>query len=566
MAISVAGVPLSRKLPGVLLNVVLGGPGTSAGSAQMTLLLMGNMVTADITGAAPAFTVSAGSYRTSTTPTNQPVRLLSSDDALGRFGTGSELHLMALGAFAQYSDCPLYGLPVAAVSGGTASSALIYLSGTATSSGIIRLWIAGQQFDVNIPSGRTVDLIVGDVTAAILAVTTLPVTAQYAAGPVSPVTLTSKHVGARGNLITLRASLISGTTEVDVPSNTGTTSPPSTTATLFGVTMAFYDAAANSTTTQKYMTKGAGVDTANFGVALTALAKTRFHRIAVAGVDGAATNDTLDRLRTFLIAQAGPTKGLRQQGIAAVVTTLSAALGTSVSPTPSYYVNDPRIQLVLHPRASELPCQIAAQVGAARLIGDNAAGSTTVGEATDVATNLDGCRLIGITQQPYDGDRMSPDDPDTALQYGLTPLVPSAARVGYMEIARSITSRWRDDTAAPNYGVLDTSDVSVTDFVADLIAQRFATDFKGYRVLPESDDGPKIERATMPSLVKAWLHALLKTEEEAGHVVEVDDRLPLLQVQPRVGVPWWLNAEIPVVPIPGLHVFAANVRQLTARL
>lgn len=563
MNISVAGVPASRKAPGVLLNVVLGGPGTASGSAEVRLLLLGNMIATAITKASPAFTTAAGTYKVGSTPIAQAIRILSEQDAILRFGAGSELHLMAAAVFAQYQDCPLYACPVAEPGGASPAAANIYVSGTATASGTLHLWIAGTPVDVNIPSGSTAAQTVDAITNAILGVTGLPVYAQYAAGPVSPVTLTAKNAGTRGNLLTIRGTLDSGTTTAEVPSNILGTTPPTTVATLFGVTVAFSSAAADATTTAKYLVGGVGTDTAELGTALSAIAKDRYHRIAIAGTDGTTTNSSIDRLSSALTSQASPTKGIRQQGIVGVVTTLSASIGTG---SVSAFVNAPRVQLVLHPRAEQTPAVIAAQYAAARLGGDSTVGGFSIGEAIDPAANLDDIRLATVTLQPYDGDRLSPDDPDTALQYGLSPLIPSAARAGYVQICRSVTSRWKDDTGAPNYGVLDTSDVTVTDYVADRIAQNYAVTFKGYRLAPDADQPPEVERCTTPSLVRAWLHAQLKLEETAGHIIEVDARMTLCRVIAQSGSAWWLNAEIPVVPIPGLHVFAANVRQLSPGL
>lgn len=564
-SITVPGVPSSRKQPGILLNVVLGGPGTSAGDAPTRLLIVGSMLSADVTGASPAFTVPAGTYRTGAIPTSQPVSLLSEVDAIQRFGAGSELHLMAKAVFDQYPDCPLDALPIlVAPPTPTAAAARIYVAGTATEAGTIRLWIAGQIVDVNVAVGDTDVVIVTAITNAVLAVTSLPVTAQYAAGPVSPVTLTAKHVGIRGNAITLRINVISSLSTVDVPATTAGTSPPANTVTLLGLTLGIYNTATVTTPTMKYLTGGAGDDAANLTAALASASKTLYHRVVISSNDGAGSNSSGDRLKQWLAAQAVPTKGLTMQGAMAYVGAMSTAYGPS---TISERINFPRLQVLLHPKAEQTPGEIAAQTMAARLIGDVQAGGQGVGESTDPGSNLDGTRLVSITLQPYDGDRLSADDPDTALQYGLTPLVGSAGRAGYVEISRSTTSRWKDDTGAPNYGVLDTSDVTVTDYVAGLIRQRFAVSFKGARLAPDDPESPpQADRTTTPLLVRAWVHALLKGEESAGHIIEVDDRLDLLKVQARTGVPWWLNAEIPIVPIVGLHVFAANVRQLTARL
>ena len=120
MSISVPGVPSSRKTPGITFNVVLGGPGSSSGSATKTLMLLGNMIGTAITGASPALSVAAGTATVAT-----PVFVASDSDAQTLFGAGSELHRMALAVFAQYPDATLYACPVADA-GGTAASGADY--------------------------------------------------------------------------------------------------------------------------------------------------------------------------------------------------------------------------------------------------------------------------------------------------------------------------------------------------------------------------------------------------------------------------------------------------------
>lgn len=559
--IEVAGVPLSTKAPGTYVRTVFGGPGTSAGDGQFRMLCIGNMIATTITGASPAISVTAGTWQTGGVATAAATLVRSESDARTLFGAGSELHLMCWRALEQYPGCPLWAIPVVEPTAGARAAGRIYVSGTATAPLTVRLWVAGQRVDVEIASGDTVAVIVAAITAALNAVPTLPVTAQYAVGPVSPVTVTSKQFGVRANLVTLRGELLDGTTAKDIPANVAGTTPPASVVTSAGVTVAFYNTEDAALTT-KYLTTGSGTDDAEHATALTAASKVQYHRIACASTTNASANDALDRVSAWLTSQSGPTKGIRMQAVAAQVETLAAAIAAG---TPSARTNNPLMQLALCPKAQHTPGEIAAQVAAARLAGDVETGGGTTGEATNPAANLDGCQLVSITESAYDSDRFGPDDPETALQYGLTPLIASV-RQGYVEVARSVTSRWYDATSAPNYGVLDTSDVTVTQFVTDDLAREHARTFKGYNLAPDGDTPPKTARTTTPSLVRAWVHARLKTHEDLGRVVEVDARADLLKVEPQSGSAWRLNAEIPIVPIPGYHVFAANARQLSATL
>ncbi len=559
--IEVAGVPTSTKLPGTYVRTVFGGPGTSAGDGQLRMLCIGNMIATDITAASPSVSVTAGTWQSGGTPTAAASLVRSESDAAALFGAGSELHLMCWRALEQYPGCPLWAVPVVEPTAGARAAARIYVSGTATAPLTARLWIAGQRVDCQIATGDTAAVIVASIAAALNAVSKLPTTAQYGSGPASPVTVTAKQFGVRGNLITIRGELLDGTTVRDIPANAGTSTPPAALATAAGVSLAFYNITAAGLST-KYLSGGSGTDDAEHAAALTAVSKTQYHRIACASTTNASANDALDRVSAWLSSQSGPTKGIRMQAVAAQVTSLAAAIASG---TPAARTNNPLMQLVLAPKAQHTPGEIAAQVCAARLAGDVELGGDTIGEASKPSANLDGCQLVSITESAYEADRFDADDPDTALQYGLTPLIASP-RAGYLAIARSVTSRWYDATSAPNYGVLDTSDVTVTQFVTDDLAREHARTFKGYNLAPDGDTPPKSARTTTPSLVRAWIHARLKTHEDNGIVVEVDARASLLKVEPQSGSAWRLNAEIPIVPIPGYHVFAANARQLSATL
>ena len=61
MSIAIPGLSASTKTPAVYLNVILGGPGTSAGAAPETILLIGNKLETNISEASPVVSVSVRS-------------------------------------------------------------------------------------------------------------------------------------------------------------------------------------------------------------------------------------------------------------------------------------------------------------------------------------------------------------------------------------------------------------------------------------------------------------------------------------------------------------------------
>ena len=127
MSVIIPGLSTSQKTPGVYLNVILGGPGTSAGAAPESILLIGNKLEVAISDSAPTIDVADG-----TMPLATPTFCASVDDALTLCGQGSELHRMARAVFAQYPAANLF-LAANAVSAGSAATAGSTGSGFSTS-------------------------------------------------------------------------------------------------------------------------------------------------------------------------------------------------------------------------------------------------------------------------------------------------------------------------------------------------------------------------------------------------------------------------------------------------
>ena len=206
---------------------------------------------------------------------------------------------------------------------------------------------------------------------------------------------------------------------------------------------------------------------------------------------------------------------------------------------------------------------VAAQTGAARLIGDSAAGGRLVGEATDPAANLDGLELVSVTAQSTVADQPTATEIEGALNNGLTPLVPSVNRPGYTTVARCITSRSLA-SGVPNYAVLDTSNVTICDHVADGLNASLATTYAGFKLTSDSSDGlpPRAPNVTSPALIRSEIARILTGYEEQAIIKDVTANLALLTVTASA-TPGRVDCEIPCEPMPGLHVLGGDVRQLS---
>jgi len=528
------GLSASRKSPGVFLAVILGGAGTSAGVAPKRILLMGNKITSALTGASPALSVSAGTMADAT-----PTFCAGADDAGTYTGRGSELHVMAAAVFAQYPSASVTLVSVAE-SAGTKASLILTFATTASAAYTVRVYACGQILDVAVDSGATATVIASNVADAINDADVLPYTAQNSAGEL---TLTAKNFGPRGNTLTAAFSFISAAGAETRITTGSTTSSGATTGILSG----------GAQVEGEYLfSLGATQDT--FAAAIASVASSKFDRIVAVCLD--ATNIGL--LSAHLDSLAGVTSQMRQQGIVPCLGTLATAV------TLTSGANRSRLQLAWHFNSRIPAGAVAAQVTAARLIGDSAAGGILSGEENSPSANLDGLELVGITAQNTIADRPTATEIESALNNGITPLVPSANRPGFVTIARSITTRSLS-AGVPNYAVLDTSNVTVCDAVADGLGATLATTYAGFRLAPDSADGlpPRAPLVTTPSLIRAVIARELALYEEAAWIINTAANLTLLTVIASLVTPGRVDCDIPCEPMPGLHVLGGNVRQLS---
>jgi len=542
VTIAVAGVSASRKTPGINFNVILGGPGSASGSATKSIMLLGNLIGTTITGASPALSVTAG------TATNAVVVSVPSEaDALTLFGQGSELHRMAKATFAQYPDATVYACPVADA-GGTAASVALTFVNAATAAFTIRLKMCGLTFDVPVASGDSITTIAGNVADYINDNADLPYTAQNSAGVV---TITAKQTGPRGNWLIADAYFVAAgsTTETRITTS-AVTSSGATTGAWSGNGSVY----GSGTTFEVPLGSGATQDT--FAAALAAINPTRYDRIVCACTE--ATN--ADLVVTELNAQAGPTVQLLEQAVMAFPGTAANAV------TLASGRNASRLQVVWHYASVMPPPDVAAQVCAARLNGDSAAGGILVGENVDPAANLDGVNLATIPMQRLVADRPTGTEIESALNNGLTVLAPSAVRPSLARVVRSVTSRSLA-SGVPNYAVIDTEYVTVVDYCADDLRSYLTSTLQGAKLGADGADGNPASRAsniTTPSIIRGLIYGKLKLYEEAGILRDVDANASLLAVEADGVTPGRVNCEIPTEPVSALHQVAGNVRQLAS--
>lgn len=158
-----------------------------------------------------------GSYDNtiSSVAANMPVQIFSESQAAAAFGSGSQLHEMAIAWFANNALTPVWAAPVPDAGGASASTWTLTCtipSGT-IQNGTLALYINGIAYPVGITQGMTVSQVATAIANAITGVYGCPVTASAALGVV---TLTSKGKGAWTTGIDIRLNY--GATDV-TPTN-----------------------------------------------------------------------------------------------------------------------------------------------------------------------------------------------------------------------------------------------------------------------------------------------------------------------------------------------------------
>ncbi len=145
------------------------------------------------------------SLATGTADNDELVIVPGTGDSSGDlFGKGSNLALMVK-AFRENNDTmTLYALPMADLGVGVKASGTLTVTGTATESRALAIYVAAERVFVGVSVDDTNEDIAASIVAAVSAKPDLPVTAAAAAGVV---TFTAKNAGEVGNDLRIQVAL-----------------------------------------------------------------------------------------------------------------------------------------------------------------------------------------------------------------------------------------------------------------------------------------------------------------------------------------------------------------------
>ena len=192
MAISFDNIPATLRVPLAYIEFDNSGALTGTAAVPYKLLVLGQQ-NADAT-ASPL----------------TPVRITSADQAGDMFGRGSMLHNMFRLIKGANSYLETWALPARDNSAGKKAAATVTLTGKATASGTLYLYIDGQAVSCAVTADEELSATATRLAAAVNAKTSLPVTAAAAEGVV---TLTCRWPGETGNTL----SAVAGLYGEDVP-------------------------------------------------------------------------------------------------------------------------------------------------------------------------------------------------------------------------------------------------------------------------------------------------------------------------------------------------------------
>lgn len=178
-------IPIDVRTPGQYIEIDNSKAVRGLPSMNRRILVIGNKLAA---GTAPS-----GALR----------RINAGGEAAGYFGRGSVLHEMLVAARNANKESDIWAIGLDDLGAGVAATKTVTVTGPATGSGVIPLYVNGQRLQVGVASGDTATAIAAAIAATVNTFLDGPVTAAAA---VAVATLTARHKGVFGGDIDVRVN------------------------------------------------------------------------------------------------------------------------------------------------------------------------------------------------------------------------------------------------------------------------------------------------------------------------------------------------------------------------
>lgn len=503
-SISLTGLASNDPVPGEYAEIAFAQGEASRGTATYSALLVGGKLS---TGSATTNTVVYGP--------DTAVSMTSEADAIALFGAGSELHRMFRRFLAVNNTTPVYAIAVADGTTPVQGTGTVTITGTATSGGAVRVFVADEFVDVGFVTGDTPTIIAASLVLAINAKTHWSCTASNASGVI---TLTAKQAGLRGNFTRYFAQVL--------PTTSGVSATPTASTAFTGGSVA------DSNTT-----------------ALTTISPERYYYIVSAAQDATQAGALLSQVNT----QALPVTGIRQRVFVGSVDTLANTITVVNS------LNGARAEMVWLYQSDLPPGELAANNAAVYALEEAAASPRlnfdSYGEDAKTSANWK-------VKAPLSGAKPTRSQIFAALNAGVTPI--GVRKNSTYLVSRVTTKYYGSSTSVVDYRVRDAHKVTICDrYVDDLIAKA-ASALRGKTVANdpvknEPTPGPGV---VTPRVVKALIDRLSQDYAENNLLQNVSE-IKANTVVIRESAPTTrISARIPLQPIDVLHQVAFLVDQV----
>jgi phage tail sheath gpL-like len=431
-------------------------------------------------------------------------RVTSAEDVSALAGRGSQLHRQARAYFATNRVTETFVGVLADAGAGAAATGTIALSGTATESGTLHLYLGGQYVPVGVSSGDAAAAVATAIAAAVPSTSDLPVTSSVST---ATVTLTARNKGLCGNDLDIRLNY-----------QDGQKTPAGLTATI---------TAMSGGTTNPSLTN-----------LLAALGDRWFHLIAHPYTDATS----LTALEGFLSERFGPTKMLDAVAITSAPGTLSAlsTLGESR--------NSPHSVIIAQPGKSPLmpPAEFAAAV----------AGVVAISGSADPALPLQTLAVPGVLP-PAEQDRFTFEERNLELFDGIG--TTKVAAGGVVVLERPVTTYRVNAAGADDTSYLDVTTMLTVMYLRFSFRTRLAR-FSRYKL---ANDGVRVgpgQKVITPKLGKAEALNWFREMELLGLVEDFEQFKRDLVVQRNPSDPGRMDWILPPNLVNGFNVGAVSVQ------
>ena len=352
---------------------------------------------------------------------NKPIYVPSFAYAKNKFGAGAQLTQMVEHYLKNNSSVELYCLPIADPASSTAATGTITITGPATASGVLSLYVYNTVVQVGVANEDTAATIATATAAAINANVDLPVTATADSGVV---TVTAKHSGVCGNDISLDLNLGGEINNESTPAGLGVT----------------------------IVQPSGGTGNVNLSTALANLGEEAYDFIVTAATDATS----LSKLKEYMNDATGTwsyAKQLYGHVWAAIRSTVAEAqtLGSGL--------NDQHLSVLpIYGSNTPIWCVAAALAGAS-------AGSIAI----DPARPLQTLQLLGVAA-PDVTNRFDLGERETLLTHGMSTYTVNS---GVVQIERIITTYQKN-----GYGQPDNSYLSIETLYTSAYILRYLKSLK----------------------------------------------------------------------------------------